>query len=106
MKAGHAIVNADDRFADLLSRLTDRDDRSTAGLFGDGAGAVVIRGVETEGRIGPVVIGADEPISEAERLIKTYRVSGLPVVVDGTAIGVVSQTDLGVARSSEMISAN
>jgi len=54
----------------------------------------------------PVVIGADEPISEAERLIKTYRVSGLPVVVDGTAIGVVSQTDLGVARSSEMISAN
>ena len=66
----------------------------------------------TELRVGdvmsfnPVVIGADEPISEAERLIKTYRVSGLPVVVDGTAIGVVSQTDLGVARSSEMISAN
>jgi CBS domain-containing protein len=54
----------------------------------------------------PVVIGADEPATEAERLIKTYRVSGLPVVEDGLPIGVVSQTDLGVARSSDLISAN
>jgi len=28
--------------ADILSRVTDRDDRKTAGLFGDGAGAAVI----------------------------------------------------------------
>ena len=28
--------------ADLLSRVTDRSDRKTAGLFGDGAGAVVV----------------------------------------------------------------
>jgi CBS domain-containing protein len=54
----------------------------------------------------PVVIGADEPATEAERLIMTYRVSGLPVVEDGLPIGVVSQTDLGVARSSDLISAN
>jgi CBS domain-containing protein len=66
----------------------------------------------TELRVGdvmsfnPVVIGPDEPLAEAERLIKTYRVSGLPVVEDGLAIGVVSQTDLGVARSSSLISAN
>jgi 3-oxoacyl-[acyl-carrier-protein] synthase-3 len=45
--------------ADLISRLTNRDDRSTAGLFGDGAGAVVLRPTEFPGRIGPVVLGAD-----------------------------------------------
>jgi 3-oxoacyl-[acyl-carrier-protein] synthase III len=45
--------------ADLISRLIDRDDRSTAGLFGDGAGAVVLLPTEPPGRIGPVVLGAD-----------------------------------------------
>jgi 3-oxoacyl-[acyl-carrier-protein] synthase III len=45
--------------ADLVSRLTNRDDRSTAGLFGDGAGAVVLRPTEPPGRIGPVILGAD-----------------------------------------------
>lgn len=54
----------------------------------------------------PVVIGANEAVSEVERLIKTYRVSGLPVIEDGVAIGVISQTDLAVAHSSELISAN
>ena len=60
--------------ADLLSRLTDRDDRSTAGLFGDGAGAVVIRGVEAEGRIGPVVLGADGANGD---LVRAEREEGL-----------------------------
>jgi CBS domain-containing protein len=54
----------------------------------------------------PVVIGANEAVSEVERLIKTYRVSGLPVIEDGVAIGVISQTDLAMAHSSELISAN
>ena len=45
--------------ADVLSPLTDRDDRSTAALFGDGAGAFVLRPTEPPGRIGPVVLGAD-----------------------------------------------
>ncbi|HEX5397159.1 MAG TPA: CBS domain-containing protein [Candidatus Limnocylindria bacterium] len=54
----------------------------------------------------PVVVAPDDSASEAERRIKTYRVSGLPVVDDGIAVGVVSQTDLGVAHSSEMIAAN
>ena len=40
--------------ADLLSRLTDPDDRATAALFGDGAGAVVRQRRATgAGRIGP-----------------------------------------------------
>ena len=39
-------------------------------------------------------------------MLKTYRVSGLPVVRAGEVVGVLSQSDLVVARLSEMISAN
>lgn len=45
--------------ADLLSRLTDVDDRSTAGLFADGAGAVVMQSVPAPGRVDSLVLGAD-----------------------------------------------
>ncbi len=45
--------------ADLLSRLTDPDDRSTAGLLADGAGAAFIRAMDSPGRVGPVVLGSD-----------------------------------------------
>ena len=51
----------------------------------------------------PIVIGPEAPVSEAERLLKTYRVSGLPVVEEGEVVGVISQSDLVVARSSELI---
>lgn len=54
----------------------------------------------------PIVIHPDAPVSEAERLLKTYRVSGLPVVELGEVIGVISQSDLVVARSSELIGAH
>ena len=54
----------------------------------------------------PVVIGPDAPASDAERLLKTYHVSGLPVVANGVAVGVISHTDLMVARSSAMIGGN
>ncbi|MGH2428366.1 MAG: CBS domain-containing protein [Candidatus Limnocylindria bacterium] len=56
--------------------------------------------------IDPVVIGADAQAGEAERLLKTYHVSGLPVVSGNATVGVISQTDLMVARSSGMISGN
>jgi CBS domain-containing protein len=52
------------------------------------------------------VIGPDAPASEAERLLKTYRVSVLPVVSDDATVGVISQTDLVIARSSGMVGAN
>lgn len=45
--------------ADLMSRLIDRDDRGTAGLFADGAGAVVLSAVAPPGRVGPLLQGAD-----------------------------------------------
>jgi CBS domain-containing protein len=54
----------------------------------------------------PIVIGPDQPVVEAERLLKTYRVSGLPVVDGKNLVGVISQSDLVVARSSEMVGAH
>jgi len=44
--------------ADLLTRFCDPDDRRTAALFGDGAGAALVTAAEA-GRIGPVVLRAD-----------------------------------------------
>jgi 3-oxoacyl-[acyl-carrier-protein] synthase-3 len=54
-RAANALVIG----ADLMSRITDPDDRSTAALFGDGAGAVVLTATPAPGRIGPIVLGAD-----------------------------------------------
>ncbi len=45
--------------ADFMSRITDPDDRGTAAVFADGAGAVVLEQTGGEGRIGPVILGAD-----------------------------------------------
>jgi 3-oxoacyl-[acyl-carrier-protein] synthase III len=46
--------------ADLLSRITDTRDRSTAALFADGAGASVVGPANGGGgSIGPIVLGAD-----------------------------------------------
>jgi 3-oxoacyl-[acyl-carrier-protein] synthase III len=45
--------------ADLMSRITDPDDRSTAAVFADGAGAVVLVATGEPSRIGHVILGAD-----------------------------------------------
>ncbi|HET9123386.1 MAG TPA: beta-ketoacyl-ACP synthase 3 [Solirubrobacteraceae bacterium] len=45
--------------ADFMSRVLDLDDRSTAAVFGDGAGAVLLEAIEGPSRLGPVVLGAD-----------------------------------------------
>jgi 3-oxoacyl-[acyl-carrier-protein] synthase-3 len=45
--------------ADLMSRITDPEDRATAAVFADGAGAVVLQATAQESRIGPIVLGAD-----------------------------------------------
>jgi 3-oxoacyl-[acyl-carrier-protein] synthase-3 len=56
--------------ADFITRVTDYEDRKTAPLFADAAGAVVL-GVAEPGRggIGPVVLGADG--SHANTIIAT-----------------------------------
>jgi 3-oxoacyl-[acyl-carrier-protein] synthase-3 len=45
--------------ADFMSRITDPDDRTTAAVFADGAGAVVLQATTQETRIGPIVLGSD-----------------------------------------------
>jgi 3-oxoacyl-[acyl-carrier-protein] synthase-3 len=59
--------------ADVMSRITDPDDRGTAAVFADGAGAVVMRGAE-QGRIGPIVLGSDG--SQADLVLAT-RAEGI-----------------------------
>src|SRR4051794_6893180 len=54
-RVDHALVIG----AEVLSRLTNRDDRSTAALFADGAGAAIVGPAMNGGEIGPIVLGAD-----------------------------------------------
>ncbi|MEA2392354.1 MAG: 3-oxoacyl-[acyl-carrier-protein] synthase [Solirubrobacteraceae bacterium] len=67
--------------ADFMSRVLDYDDPVTAGIFGDGAGAVVIEAVTGPPRFGPFVMGADGAAGSA---IVTPRPAG-PVTMDGQA---------------------
>jgi 3-oxoacyl-[acyl-carrier-protein] synthase III len=51
--------------ADAMSRVLDYGDRVTAGIFGDGAGAVVVRAVAGDSRVGPFVLEADGAAGDA-----------------------------------------
>jgi 3-oxoacyl-[acyl-carrier-protein] synthase III len=68
--------------AEALSRITDHDDRSTAVIFGDGAGAVVVAGGELELGVGGFVLGADGEQADllyAERDERMLRMEGSEV---------------------------
>lgn len=55
----------------------------------------------------PILIRAEAPLSEAADLMHRRRVHGLPVVdAGGLLVGVISQTDLARARSTEYLWAN
>jgi 3-oxoacyl-[acyl-carrier-protein] synthase-3 len=60
--------------AEVLSRITNPDDKRTASLFGDGAGAVVL-GPDGDGEIGPILLNSDGGMGDtitathAERLL-------------------------------------
>jgi 3-oxoacyl-[acyl-carrier-protein] synthase-3 len=56
--------------ADVLTRITDFDDKRTAALFGDGAGAVVLS-PEGTGSIGEITLTSDG--SMAETIVATYE---------------------------------
>jgi len=63
--------------ADFITRITDYDDKRTAPLFADAAGAVVLGGTDRGGgSIGPIVLGADGShgatitASQAERKLR------------------------------------
>jgi 3-oxoacyl-[acyl-carrier-protein] synthase-3 len=64
-RARHALVVG----ADFLSRFLDFDDRDTAPLFADGAGAAVVSATDLPtGRIGPIVLRSDPSGSHLIRL--------------------------------------
>jgi 3-oxoacyl-[acyl-carrier-protein] synthase III len=68
--------------AEALSRITDHDDRGTAMLFGDGAGAVVVAGGELEIGCGGFVLGSDATQADmlyAERIDPMLRMEGREV---------------------------
>jgi CBS domain-containing protein len=52
----------------------------------------------------PIVVTMDLPLAEAAQLMDFYRVSGLPVIDwSGAIVGLVSQTDLLHARTTEAL---
>ncbi len=87
-RAGTALVIG----ADLMSRVTDRDDRKTAGLFGDGAGAAVVcsgGGADRGGAIGPILLRSDARQADCivaeheQRLIRMRGQDTFRAAVDG-----------------------
>jgi 3-oxoacyl-[acyl-carrier-protein] synthase-3 len=65
--------------ADFMTRITDPDDRATAGVFADGAGAVVLVSTGAPSRIGPLVLGSDGSLGElivVERADARIRMQG------------------------------
>jgi 3-oxoacyl-[acyl-carrier-protein] synthase III len=88
--------------ADFVTRITDFDDKRSAPLFADAAGAVVLgRGGEGLGEIGPVVLGADG--SHGETIIARHhdrliRMDG-PEVFRHAVARMSAVTEQAVARA-------
>jgi 3-oxoacyl-[acyl-carrier-protein] synthase-3 len=81
--------------ADALSRFTDFDDKRTAALFGDGAGAVVL-GNQEGGGVGPFVFGSDAELAEAiiaRRDDQMLRMDGHTTFNSAVAVLVTSTRD-------------
>jgi 3-oxoacyl-[acyl-carrier-protein] synthase III len=81
--------------ADALSRFTDFDDKRTAALFGDGAGAIVL-GNQEGGGVGPFVFGNDAELAEAiiaRREDPVLRMDGHTTFNSATAALVQSTRD-------------
>lgn len=93
--------------ADALSRHVDVDDRRTAGLFGDGAGAVVLRAAEGAAGVRGLTWGADGARADS---IRAPRGRGT-IAMDGhetylAAVDRMTRTVQDVAAACEMTPAD
>jgi 3-oxoacyl-[acyl-carrier-protein] synthase III len=89
-RAEHVLVIG----AETLSRITNLDDKRTASLFGDGAGAVVLS-PDGEGVIGPILLASDGSMGDTITATHTDRL----LIMDGhttfnMAIKVLSESTL------------
>ena len=90
--AGHAVVVGSERMTDIV----DAEDRATAVLFGDGAGAAVV-GRAAVNEIGPTVWGSDGSGADLLRVPATTRT----LEMDGRAVYRWATTALaGPARAA------
>jgi 3-oxoacyl-[acyl-carrier-protein] synthase-3 len=62
--------------AEVLTRLTKYDDRKSAALWGDSAGAVVL-GCDGDGAVGPIALSADGSLADA--IVASHEERELPV---------------------------
>ena len=89
--------------ADALVQYLDPDDKRTAGLFGDGAGAVVLTATDAPGRVGPPVLGADGNQAEliyATREEAKLRMAGQDTFKNAVArLSEVTEEALAEART-------
>ncbi len=89
--------------ADFMSRITDPDDRATAAVFADGAGAVLLVATDEPSRIGPVVLGADGKGAEnivVGRTEALIRMRGHETFRE--AVAHLSESTLAAAEASEV----
>jgi 3-oxoacyl-[acyl-carrier-protein] synthase III len=86
--------------AETLSRITNPDDKRTASLFGDGAGAVVLA-PEGDGAVGPILLASDGSMGDTITATHTERL----LIMDGhttfnMAVKVLSEATVeAVARA-------
>jgi 3-oxoacyl-[acyl-carrier-protein] synthase-3 len=75
--------------AEVLSRILDKNDRTTYVLFGDGAGAVIMQASETPGIIAAKLHadGSQRGMLKAEGNIRNGQIQGDPFIkMDGQAV--------------------
>ena len=88
--------------ADIMSRLLNPDDRRTAALFGDGAGAVIVEG-SSPGRIGPSLMRSDAagaPHVRAEHAEASLHMDGHETFK--AAVGRLSEVTLDALALAEL----